>query len=54
VEHKECMRYLWKNMKTYFGPLFSQNIWADAKARTIDRFDYHMRKIEEKSPNVIA
>lgn len=40
--------------KKYFGPLFSQNMWAAAKACTSDKFDYHMRKIEEKSPNAIA
>ncbi|XP_052158156.1 uncharacterized protein LOC127775885 [Oryza glaberrima] len=33
VEHRECMRHLWKNMKKKFrGPLFAQNKWAAAKS----------------------
>ncbi len=55
LEHRECMRHLWKNMKKhYHGPLFAQNMWAAAKSFTIDKFNYHMAKIEEKSPDALA
>uniref|UniRef100_A0A0A9D158 SWIM-type domain-containing protein n=1 Tax=Arundo donax TaxID=35708 RepID=A0A0A9D158_ARUDO len=55
VEHRECMRHLWKNMKKhYYGPLFAQNMWAAAKSFTNDKFKYHMGKIEEKSPNALV
>jgi hypothetical protein len=48
VEHMECKRHLWKNMKKhYYGPLFSQNMWAAAKCFTIEKYNYHMGKIEE-------
>jgi len=54
VEHRECMRHLWKNMKKYFfGPLFAQNMWAAAKSFTSDKYNYHMGKIEEKSPDAL-
>jgi hypothetical protein len=54
VEHRECMRHLWKNMtKHYKGPLFSQNMWAAAKTFTNNKYSYHMRKIEEKSPDAL-
>jgi hypothetical protein len=50
VEHRECMRHLWKNMKkNYYGPLFSQNMWAAAKYFTIEKYNYHMSKIEENA-----
>ncbi|XP_062186670.1 uncharacterized protein LOC133890252 [Phragmites australis] len=55
VEHRECMRHLWKNMKKkYYGPLFAQNMWAAAESFTIDKFNYHMGKIEEKSPDALS
>jgi hypothetical protein len=56
VEHRECMRHLWKNMKKkqYKGALFSQNMWAAAKSWTVEKYNYHMRKIEEKAPDAIA
>jgi hypothetical protein len=54
VEHRECMRHLWKNMKkTYFGPLFSQNMWAAAKTYSSERYNYHLSKIQEKCPRAI-
>jgi hypothetical protein len=43
VEHRECMRHLWKNMKKqYYDPLFVQNMWAAAKSFTVDKYNYHM------------
>ncbi|KAF0928694.1 hypothetical protein E2562_006117 [Oryza meyeriana var. granulata] len=48
VEHRECMRHLWKNMKKFHGPLFVQNMWAAAKSFTLEKYTYHMGKIEEK------
>jgi hypothetical protein len=39
--------------KHYKGPLFSQNIWAAAKTFTNTKYNYHMRKIEEKSPDAL-
>jgi hypothetical protein len=49
------MRHLWKNMKKYYyGPLFSQNMWATAKCFTIEKYNYHMGKIEEKAPYALA
>jgi hypothetical protein len=48
------MRHLWKNMKKHYkGSLFSQNMWAAAKSFTFDKYDYHMSKIEEKSPDAL-
>lgn len=55
VEHRECMRHLWKNMKKHYqGFLFSHNMWAAAKSFTIDKYNYHMGKIEKKSPDALA
>jgi hypothetical protein len=49
VEHRECMRHLWKNMKKHYkGSLFSQNMWTAAKTFTSTKYNYHMGKIEEK------
>jgi hypothetical protein len=54
VEHRECMRHLWKNMKKHFvGPLFAQNMWAAAKSFTTDSYNYHIGKIEEKSHDAL-
>lgn len=54
VEHRECMRHLWKNMKKkYHGTLFSQNMWGAAKSCTLQRYEYHMDKIKEKCPDAI-
>jgi hypothetical protein len=54
VEHRECMRHLWKNMKKkYHGSLFSQNMWADAKTCRVETYNYHLHKIEEKCPTVV-
>jgi hypothetical protein len=54
VEHRECMRHLWKNTKKYYkGHLFSQNMWVASKSFTTNKYNYHMWKIEEKSPNVL-
>lgn len=51
VEHRECMRHLWKNMKKHYsGSFFAQHMWAAAKSYTIEKYEYHMAKIEEKSP----
>jgi hypothetical protein len=48
VEHRECMRHLWKNMKKHYkGSLFSQNMWTAAKTFTSTKYNYHMGKIEE-------
>jgi hypothetical protein len=49
VEHRECMRHLWKNMKKHYkGSLFSQNMWTAAKTFTSTKYNYHRGKIEEK------
>jgi hypothetical protein len=54
VEHRECMRHSWKNMKkNYFGPLFSQNMWAATKTYSSERYNYHMSKIQEKCSRAI-
>jgi transposase-like protein len=40
VEHRECMRHLWKNFKKkYSGDLFNYNMWLAAKACTIEKFN---------------
>ena len=56
VEHRECMRHLWKNMKknSYTGELYGKNMWAAAKSFTIDKFNYFMGKIEEKDPSALT
>jgi hypothetical protein len=51
VEHRECMRHLWKNMKKrYHGLLFSQNMWAATKTCRVETYNYHLGNIEEKCP----
>ncbi|WVZ83390.1 hypothetical protein U9M48_030548 [Paspalum notatum var. saurae] len=50
VEHRECMRHLWKNFKMhYYGTLFDYNMWPAAKSYTIEKFNWHMDRIKEKS-----
>ena len=55
VEHRECMRHLWKNMKknVYGSELYGKNMWSAAKSFTIDKFNYFMGKIEEKDPSAL-
>jgi hypothetical protein len=49
------MRHLWKNMKKHYNhPLFSQNMWPATKCFTIEKYNYHMGKIEEKTPYALA
>jgi hypothetical protein len=56
VEHRECMRHLWKNMKKngYGSELYGKNMWCAAKSFTSDKFKYFMGKIEEKDPGALA
>lgn len=55
VEHRECMRHLWKNLKKHYSSnLFNCNMWLAAKACTIEKFNYHMGQIQEKCPVAIA
>ena len=54
VEHRECMRHLWKNMKkSYSGDLYGKNMWCAANSFTISKFNYFIGKIEEKDPKAI-
>ncbi|XP_066346898.1 protein FAR1-RELATED SEQUENCE 5-like [Miscanthus floridulus] len=54
VEHRECMRHLWKNMKkSYSGTLYGKNMWVAAKSFTTDKFNFFMRNIEEKDPRAL-
>ncbi|XP_015694589.2 uncharacterized protein LOC102719505 [Oryza brachyantha] len=54
VEHRECMRHLWKNMKKKFhGTLFAQHMWAAAKTYTVQGREYHLGKIKEKCQDAI-
>jgi hypothetical protein len=40
VEHRECMKYLWKKFKKHYsGDLFNYNMWPAAKACTIEKFN---------------
>jgi hypothetical protein len=39
--------------KTYFGPSFSQNMWAAAKTYSSERYNYHLNKIQEKCHGAI-
>jgi hypothetical protein len=52
VEHRECIRHLWKNIeKKHYGPLFAQNMWVATKSYTAEKYNYHhIGKIQEKSP----
>jgi hypothetical protein len=53
VEHRECMRHLWKNVKKkYSGDLYGKNMWCAAKSFTTSKFDYFIGKIE-KDPSAI-
>jgi hypothetical protein len=56
VEHRECMRHLWKNMKKngFNGELYGKNMWCAAKSFTSDKFNYFMSKMEEKDPNALS
>jgi hypothetical protein len=56
VEHRECMRHLWKNMKKngFNGELYGKNMWCAAKSFTSDKFNYFMSMIEEKDPNALS
>ncbi|MBS2634332.1 transposase, partial [Salmonella enterica subsp. enterica serovar 1,4,[5],12:i:-] len=43
VEHRECMRHLWKNFKKqYSGELYNNNMWPTAKTCMIEKFNWHM------------
>jgi hypothetical protein len=55
VEHRECMRHLWRNMKKngFTGELYGKNMWAAAKSFTSDKFNYFMGKIEEKDASAL-
>jgi transposase-like protein len=45
VEHRECMRHLWKNVKkSYNGTLYGNNMWCAAKSFIISKFNYFMGK----------
>jgi hypothetical protein len=49
------MRHLWKNFKkSYYGPLFNYNMWSADKSYTIEKFNWHMARIQEKCPEAIA
>ena len=56
VEHRECMKHFWKNMKKngFIGEFYGKNMWAAAKSFTIDKFNYFMGMIEEKDPSALA
>jgi len=56
VEHRECMRHLWKNMKKngYGDELYGKNMWAAAKTFMEDKFKYFMKNIEEKDPSATS
>jgi len=56
VQHRECMRHLWKNMKKhgYNGELYGKNMWCATKSFTTDKFNYFMRKIKEKDPSALV
>ena len=54
VEHRECMRHLWMNMKKKLsGDLYGKNMQCAAKSFTVLKFNYFMGKIEEKDPSAI-
>jgi transposase-like protein len=54
VEHRECMRHLWKIMKkSYSGDLYGKNMWCAAKSFTISKYNYFIGKIEENDPKAI-
>jgi hypothetical protein len=40
--------------KHYYGPLVSQNMWVAAKYFTIEKYNYHMGKIEENTTYALA
>jgi len=42
VEHRECMRHLYKNFKKrYHGKVFEKNLWPAARTYRKDIFDHH-------------
>ena len=49
------MRHLWKNFKKfYYGELLNYNMWPAAKSYTIEKFNWHMARIQEKCHYAIA
>ncbi|CAN6178917.1 unnamed protein product, partial [Urochloa humidicola] len=54
VEHRECMRHLYKNFKKkYRGKVFEKNLWPAARAYRKDIFDNHYNIIKASSTNAM-
>jgi len=50
VEHRECMRHLYKNFKKqYRGKVFEKNLWPAARAYRKDIFDNHYNIMKASS-----
>lgn len=54
VEHRECMRHLFKNFqKRYHGEVFERNLWPASRAYTKQVHDRHYNLMEKSSPKAV-
>ena len=54
VEHRECMRHLYKNFKKRFhGKVFKKNLWPAARVYRKDLFDMHYNIMKKLSPKAL-
>ncbi len=54
VEHRECMRHLYKNFQKRFdGEVFERNLWPASRAYRKDVFDRHFNIMKEASPRAM-
>lgn len=54
VEHRECMLYLWRNLKKKFrGPIIDKNMWPATKTCNQTVFQGHMSLIASSCPELM-
>jgi len=54
VEHRECMRHLFKNFKKRFhGEVFERHLWPASRAYRREVFDWHYNIMKKASPKAM-
>jgi hypothetical protein len=54
VEHRECIRHLYKNFqKRFHGEVFERNLWLASRAYRKDVFDRHFNITKKASPRAM-
>jgi hypothetical protein len=54
VEHRECMRHLFKNFqKRFHGQVFERNLWPTSRAYTKQQYDKHYNIMTTSTPKAI-